>query len=285
MLNLTNGGIKMRPRKIIASDMDMTFLKSDGSYNQERFTKLLDRLDEAQIRFAVASGRSYWMVEDIFQNISARIDCIAENGAYVRAQGQEIAKQLLTVQQIRDFEEFFLSRSKNYFILISSAKQMYYIGDLQEQANQGLMPADWVKLFSPGIKVASFDQVANQDEFIKVTAMVPEAEVDSLIAEYNQSHGDDLRAVQGGHGAIDFVHGDCHKAWGLEQLLQHYHLNKEDLIVFGDNLNDLEMMQAAGTSYAVANAKEPIKAVATKMVPSNDDEGVLAAIEGILAEI
>ena len=55
--------------------------------------------------------------------------------------------------------------------------------------------------------------------------------------------------------------------------LKHiYHYDR--LVVFGDGENDIEMFQLANEAYAVNNAHEKLKAIATQIIPSNDQDGV-----------
>jgi hydroxymethylpyrimidine pyrophosphatase-like HAD family hydrolase len=52
-----------------------------------------------------------------------------------------------------------------------------------------------------------------------------------------------------------------------------------DVIAFGDNYNDIEMMQAAGCSVAVANARTEVKAIADQITLANTDHGVADFIQ------
>ena len=54
----------------------------------------------------------------------------------------------------------------------------------------------------------------------------------------------------------------------------HTHLGCDRLIVFGDGKNDIDMFQLADESYAVANAAPELKAVATGVIGSNDEDAV-----------
>lgn len=51
-------------------------------------------------------------------------------------------------------------------------------------------------------------------------------------------------------------------------------LGCDELVAFGDNKNDLALFKAADWSYAVANAVEELKAIATAVIPSNENDGV-----------
>ena len=62
------------------------------------------------------------------------------------------------------------------------------------------------------------------------------------------------------------------KAHAIEQLKHIYHYDR--LVVFGDGENDIEMFQLADEAYTVDNAHEKLKAIATQIIPSNDQDGV-----------
>ena len=59
----------------------------------------------------------------------------------------------------------------------------------------------------------------------------------------------------------------------------HWLLNCEKLIVFGDGKNDIDMFQMADESYAVSNAHEDLKKYATEVILSNDEDGVAKWLE------
>jgi len=51
-----------------------------------------------------------------------------------------------------------------------------------------------------------------------------------------------------------------------------------DVVAVGDNYNDREMLQAAGLGVAMANAEPEIRAVADRIIPSNDEDGIAALL-------
>lgn len=78
-------------------------------------------------------------------------------------------------------------------------------------------------------------------------------------------------AVQSENGSIVGV--------GDERLLGHWGLGREQAAVFGDSANDVEMLRAAGTGVAMANASQPALEAADLLAPSNAEDGVLAVLE------
>ena len=74
------------------------------------------------------------------------------------------------------------------------------------------------------------------------------------------------------------------KATGLARLADRHGVDPADVIVFGDAPNDVPMFEWAGTGYAVGNAHAAVKAVASHVTESVDDDGVAMIIEAMVAE-
>ena len=69
--------------KLIAVDMDGTFLSDAKTYNRERFLAQYARMKEQGIRFVVASGNQYYQLISFFPKIAHEIAFVAENGGWV----------------------------------------------------------------------------------------------------------------------------------------------------------------------------------------------------------
>ena len=81
---------------------------------------------------------------------------------------------------------------------------------------------------------------------------------------------------------MDVMERGVNKGTALKKVQNIFGVMKEETVVFGDNHNDLEMLAEAGEGYAVLNAREEVKAIATKVIPSNNDNGVLKQMKKIL---
>jgi hydroxymethylpyrimidine pyrophosphatase-like HAD family hydrolase len=72
-----------------------------------------------------------------------------------------------------------------------------------------------------------------------------------------------------------------HKAAGIEVLLEHLGLSRDDTVAFGDSLNDLEMLAFARTGVAMADAHPAVKAVADAVTGAPDDDGIHAGFAAL----
>jgi hydroxymethylpyrimidine pyrophosphatase-like HAD family hydrolase len=81
---------------------------------------------------------------------------------------------------------------------------------------------------------------------------------------------------------LEFMHPLWNKGNGLRLLAEYMNIPQEQTAAIGDYLNDLEMLQYAGYSGAVANGAEAVRMIADVIAPSNDDGGVAWFIDRIL---
>ena len=81
---------------------------------------------------------------------------------------------------------------------------------------------------------------------------------------------------------LTILHPEGDKAHALTKVMEYLERDTNDVTVFGDSVNDIGMFKLAGTSVAVANALDEVKAVADVVLPhSNDEDGVAKYLEGI----
>ena len=70
-----------------------------------------------------------------------------------------------------------------------------------------------------------------------------------------------------------------HKGMAMRGLQRMLGVEPEECMAFGDYLNDCELLEAVGESYAMENAHPQLKAMAKHIAPSNDDNGVIRVIK------
>ncbi len=72
--------------KLVAVDIDGTFVRSDYTYDVPRFQQILARMKRAGCHFVVASGNQYYQLRDLFPGCDQELSFVAENGAYVKVE-------------------------------------------------------------------------------------------------------------------------------------------------------------------------------------------------------
>ncbi|MFD2042706.1 HAD family hydrolase [Ornithinibacillus salinisoli] len=81
---------------------------------------------------------------------------------------------------------------------------------------------------------------------------------------------------------IEIVKKGMNKAVGLQKIAQYYHIPKERIIAFGDEDNDLEMIEYAGVGVAMGNAIDELKTIAKHITNTNEQDGIGTFLETYL---
>ena len=88
-----------------------------------------------------------------------------------------------------------------------------------------------------------------------------------------------IRVTASTSNNLEFNSAAAHKGNALRRFAEHLGLTLENCAAFGDGLNDLSMVEAAGLGVAMANAVPEVKAAAARVTLSNDEDGVAAVLE------
>ncbi len=95
--------------------------------------------------------------------------------------------------------------------------------------------------------------------------------------------GDELGATHMGAEAVELGPPGLDKGAGVQWLCDHLGVDPADIVVFGDEINDLSMFAMAGYAVAMENGAAEVLAAADEIAPRNVDDGVAVVIERILA--
>ena len=95
--------------------------------------------------------------------------------------------------------------------------------------------------------------------------------------------GDELGVTHMGAEAVELGPPGLDKGAGLSWLCDYLGVDPGDIVVFGDEINDLSMFAMAGYAVAMENAAADVLAVADEIAPRNTADGVAIVIERLLA--
>ncbi|MFB9055679.1 Cof-type HAD-IIB family hydrolase [Mariniflexile ostreae] len=115
----------------------------------------------------------------------------------------------------------------------------------------------------------------------KVMCMGDEHEIDMLYKSLEQECSDHIMLYRSKPTYIEISHKSISKKTAIEVLLKtcYPHIALEQVIAFGDNYNDVDMLKSVGLGIAVANANEAVMQVAKKVTDTNKNDGVAKAIQ------
>lgn len=270
--------------KMIASDMDGTFLDHRGTYDRQRFERVLKELEARDIEFVVASGNQMGRLNRMFDGLTDRLAFVADNGAHIVEEGETVIKQVMSHELARACLAHFRGKWKDYNVMVTGSGGTYVVEGMEFKVREGFpITVDELRSFFTNIVyLPDLTELPEDDAIMKVTLMVPIEEIDTITSDFNQRFKE-LTAVSSGYGGIDIIQTGINKAWGLRQLMAKRGISADQLMAFGDGGNDIEMLQLAEHSYAVDNASDIVKVAAKKLAPSHEEAGVLHVIEAYLA--
>ncbi len=256
---------------ILATDLDGTLLRSDGTIGQ-RTRDALHAADAAGLCVVAVTGRPLRMLRELVE-LRLHGVAICANGAMVvdLATGAVVEQALIPPVDA---------------VAIAQALRALVPG-----IAFGVEAAGWHGR-EPGF--ASPRSTATDWRMGPVEQLVTEGVVKMFGRHHDLTveHLDRYTAAAGDRGVVScsiptgFVEvapAGVDKAAALARVVSRLGAVPADVVAIGDMQNDLSMLVWAGRSYAVANAHPGVIAVVDEVVPSNDDEGVALLLERLLA--
>ena len=265
--------------KLIATDMDGTLLDPKGQVDIPRLEKILDQLEERGIRFVIATGNEIHRVKQLLGHLTERVVLIVANGARIFEGNQLLQAQTWDDDMVNRALEFFKGREcQDQFVVTSMNGGFVKEGTVFTQLENFMTP-EMIDFFYQRMNFVEELESHLFGGVLKMSLVVGEERSDSVLEEINHLFNGYVQAVSSGYGCIDILQSGIHKAWGLQELLKRWDIKAEEIMAFGDSENDVEMLQLAGIAYAMENADDKAKAVATDFAPSNSQAGVYQVLE------
>jgi len=262
--------------------MDGTILDSQGLLDLSRLEKILDRLEEKGIRFVIATGNEIHRVRQLLGHLADRVVLIVANGAKIFENNQLIQVETWDDELVEKALTFFEGQEcQNQFVITSMNGGFVKEGTIFTQLDKFMTP-EMIELFYQRM---NFVEELHPELFggvLKMSLVVGEDRMDQVQEDFNQVFNGYVQAVSSGYGCLDIIQDGIHKAWALQELLKRWNIKSEEIMAFGDSENDVEMLELAGIAYAMENADEKAKAVATDIAPANSQGGVYQVLEAWL---
>lgn len=265
----------MTPR-LIATDLDGTIVRSDGSVSG-RTSAALRSAEDAGLLVALVTGRPPRWMGEIVEATGHRGIAICANGALVydlhteqvvreHPMDAEVARALVeALRRALPDVSFAFERGTRGFGHEPGYRPRF-------ENPPGALVAELDDLLTePVLKVLARHETMTPEE-LHATAMEVVAELAELVTV----------TFGGTDGLLELSAAGVTKAYALEQLANEHGIEHDEVTAFGDMPNDLPMLAWAGHAVAVANAHPEVQAIADEITASNDDDGVAIVIERLL---
>jgi Cof subfamily protein (haloacid dehalogenase superfamily) len=259
--------------RLIAVDMDGTLLDGEGRV-PEKLWPLLTEMTRRGIAFAPASGRQYATLRREFGEHGDDMVFIAENGTFVVRHDAELSSEVIDREVVTRIVATVRQVPRDVGIVLCGKRAAYI-----ERTDEAFR-AEADRYYAELRDVVDLDTV--DDDILKV-AVFDFGNAEEGVAPALQEIADTHQVVVSGEHWVDIMNPGVNKGVALRRLQEKLGVTADQTAAFGDYLNDLEMMDAAAYSFAMANAHPDVAARARFRAPSNRDHGVIRVLEELLA--
>jgi len=273
--------------RLLALDIDGTLLNSQFSISDIDLSALR-RAHEAGIEIAVVTGRRHDFALPIAQQLGFDLWLISSNGAITRSlTGDTFYRDLLPAQVCRELCQAMVEfRGNTVLTFDKPGKGSIVLENMNELENsirrwleKNLQYIDFVvpvegALVTDPVQAMFCGPIPRMHEALAALENCHLAEeITVLRTEYP------LRDLS----IVDVLNKGCSKGQALERWAAFRGVPREQVMAIGDNYNDIEMLAFAGYPVIMGNASEELRGRGWTVTRSNDQNGVAAALEPVLA--
>ncbi|MCB2305819.1 Cof-type HAD-IIB family hydrolase [Clostridium estertheticum] len=263
-------------------DMDGTLLNSDNVISKDNEVAL-KKLQKMGVEVIIASGRLDLMVKTYIKQLNLKGPVISCNGGLVRniETGEVLYSKVMDKIAVKEVTTYCNNNEIEFIIytadLVYSTKNNL-VGKRYADRNKILLQDEQIPIKYIDDKVMA--NINDVDAF-KVL-LVCEKHEDIILLQKHFSKYDNLTVVSSATGLLDIMASDISKGKALEILSKKLDVSLDEIIVFGDNYNDIEMFKCAGMPIAMENAVEDVKLAAKYITKSNNESGIAYAINNYI---
>jgi Cof subfamily protein (haloacid dehalogenase superfamily) len=265
--------------KALCSDIDGTLLNSIRDLSP----RLKDAVNRFPANFPVILASSRMpdamrhLVNDLGKNPQP---LIAYNGGFVLSSEGEILEDVsIPVALVEKILR--LTAKSEIHISLYQGENWYEEKDdywSQREVRNTKVQCTWMK----GLEVVDMWSKGNSGAH-KVMCMGSSQDISWLFGELHFEHSLDLHLYRSSDTYLEIAPKAISKATGLKKILAHeFDFGMESVIAFGDNYNDIDLLQSVGWGVAVDNARPEVKAVAKEITLHHKEDGVAAILEKLL---
>lgn len=266
--------------RLLAIDIDGTLLDSEGRVPPANAAAIA-RASAAGVEIALATGRRYDFARPVFDELPGRLALILSNGAVVKLRDgttvvkhllpREVARQVLArVPQHRDGTALTFDRPREGQVVFEAI-------DWEHPRHHRFFAAN-----RPFVSAVSPLEACLTEDPVQLMFSGGCAEMRGVFEELRGDASYTVTLTEYLHrdfSLVDIIRAGCSKGAALAEWAAQRGIARHEVMAIGDNLNDLEMLEFAGTSVVMGNACEELKARGWPVTASNDECGFAQAVE------
>lgn len=262
-------------RKLIAIDLDGTTLNDESHITTETF-EVIQKIIKKGHMVSIATGRSFRKSHYLYKELQLDTPIVNYNGAWCHnpndlnwAEGYH-----KTLDLDLAFSLLQLRKEPEVNLIAAETTQKVFVDRTKEEYKSAYTPFQLI-----GEELFSFDEISLTENPTSVSVFTPLEEnipsvQDKIIQQFG--HQIEVQTWGGRTPTLEIVSLGTQKAMGVERIANHFKINRKNILAFGDEANDYEMIQYAGHGVVMKNGIDKLKDIADDMTNFTNDENGLA---------
>lgn len=265
-------------KKLIAIDLDGTTLNQDSMITSKT-KETLKKAINAGHHVSIATGRPFRMSHQFYQQLELTTPMVNFNGALVHIPNQhwDGERETLINREIA-FEILSQKKQLNLDFIAAENRDTFFIDSFDffdEKIFASSRPGEKNLLSPKNLTTNPTSLLVRTD---KRFAGAVSAELTRQFGSYV-----DVRTWGGPTAILEIVSKGIQKAKGVQEIANYLSIDQKDVIAFGDEHTDLELLDYAGWGVAMANGTDQLKGIANDVTPlSNQEDGLAVYLEKLL---
>lgn len=250
--------------KLVACDMDGTLLDDDQNLPSETFD-LITRMRACGIHFAASSGRRYDTLCSYFKPVRDQMDFVAAGGAQVYVDGKLVDLEVFSPAALRRLKRTVDMFDTLHLALFDSATT-YELDDslcYKPELDKDL----------PNPVIVDGNLPSADVNIVKASVYCDESPMDMAYVLSRELEDDFVFAPSGRHW-IDVMQRGVNKATGIQQVMDAHGIAADEVMAFGDSMNDYEILRMVGDGVALANGRYAVRQIADRVIGTNAEHAV-----------
>ena len=261
---------------LFCTDLDGTLLRNDKSISAENL-RAIEYFKSEGGMFTFITGRLPDAAVDIYEEVNPNVPfgCINGGGVYDHRK-KEFAWITTLPDEALDLVEYVDHRLENLGIQLHTPQGIYFYNEnpemisFRENTTAASFSCHYREVKEPIAKVVFAD---NEVQLMKLRELL-----------HNHPKADSYDFIRSEHTLYEILPKGVTKATALLKLIDILHVDIKNTVTVGDYDNDVAMIRCAGRGYAVANASEAAKHVASRITVSNQEHAIAKIIEDLERE-
>lgn len=262
--------------KLAVFDLDGTLLDKDHNISDANVAAI-DALKARGVKIMIATGRPDMLVKEYVKRLNIETPVISCNGAVVRNPFKKtvLLNKLIEKDYVKEIIEIcqhqghiYMAYSDGAIVTTDNYRTQYFLErnkTLDEDCRGNFVLEEDPAYISQTYPVNKILVIERDEDKYK-----------GLHETFKKFKA--LSKVQSSKGFYDIMPDQTSKMNAIDHVIDHYNIDISQVVAFGDNYNDLAMLEHVGVAITMANGVQAVKAIADYISIDHNDSGVAHAI-------